>query len=266
MKIELKANQRPQPGIWLLAVGAIGLGVAGLALHNFPLQDRQVPGDVPLRSMIAIAGSVALVVAGATILLPPTRRIGAWLLALLYALWIVAVQLPGTLGMPRVIGMWLGPAELMTLIIACLLLIRPPKEQAVETGARVLFGLCLIIFGVCHFAYDEITASMVPAWFPEPYFWAYATGIGHLLAGAAIMTGTLARLAATLWAAMCTSFVLLLHLPRVAAHPAVHTEWTMLFTALSIAASGWILCSRLSYSLPPWMQFATKTRPPNPAL
>ena len=266
MKVELKGSQVAEPGIWLLAAGAIGLGVAGLAFHDFPLQDRQVPADVPLRGTFAIAGSLALAAAGAAVLLPPMRRAGAWLLALLYALWILAVQLPGTLAMPRVIGMWLGPAELMTPIIACSLLIRPAREGAFETGARILFGLCLIVFGICHFVYDEITASMVPAWFPEPYFWAYATGIGHLLAGAAILTGTLARLAAALWAAMCTSFVLLLHLPRVATHPAVHTEWTMLFTALSIAASGWIFRSRLSDGLPRWMPFATNAPPPNPAL
>ena len=58
------------------------------------------------------------------------------------------------------------------------------------------------------------------------------------------ISGLLARLAATLLAAMYATFVLILHAPRVAATPTARIEWTMLFIALSLTGAAWIVrCS-----------------------
>jgi uncharacterized membrane protein YphA (DoxX/SURF4 family) len=76
---------------------------------------------------------------------------------------------------------------------------------------------------------------------PARLFWAYATGAGHAAAGLAILSGIQRRLAATLLAAMCGCFVLLLHAPRVAAAPTSRFEWTMLFVALSITGAAWLI-------------------------
>ncbi len=237
-------------GAIALAIAAIGFGAAGLLFHAFPLQDRPIPAALPLRALLSVAASLAMAGAGVAILAPAARRAGAIALALLYALWILVVQLPGTLGMPTIIGMWLGPAELGVLVIAALMLGRPAMSGATATIARVLFGLCLIVFGACHFVYADITAAMVPAWLPASHFWAYATGAGHMLAGVAIACAVYARLAATMWSAMCASFVVMVHLPRVAAQPGAHAEWAMLFVALSIAASGWIMRCALAERAP----------------
>ena len=45
----------------------------------------------------------------------------------------------------------------------------------------------------------SLTVPLVPKWLPPSReFWAYATGIGHIAAGVAILTGVQARLAAVL--------------------------------------------------------------------
>ena len=83
---------------------------------------------------------------------------------------------------------------------------------------------------------SRFTASFVPGWIPFKEFWAVATGVGHLAAGIALLSGMKARLGVLLHAAMMGSFVVLLHLPRVIANPDQHVEWIML--GISSALTG----------------------------
>src|SRR5262245_42735981 len=64
--------------------------------------------------------------------------------------------------------------------------------------ARVLYAFGMLAFGFSHFAYLQMTAPLVPAFLPWHEFWAYFTGGAYIAAGLAILTGVLARLAATL--------------------------------------------------------------------
>ena len=34
--------------------------------------------------------------------------------------------------------------------------------------ARVIYGLSMVVFGIAHFAYAKLTASLVPSWLPAP--------------------------------------------------------------------------------------------------
>ncbi len=88
---------------------------------------------------------------------------------------------------------------------------------------------------------------MVPGWLPQRLFFAYLTGAGHLLAGIALVTGVLPRLAATLEAVMMSCFVLLVHIPMVLWHKAGegHLNWTLLFVASSLASSAWAISGAL---------------------
>ena len=103
-------------------------------------------------------------------------------------------------------------------------------------------GLSALVFGAAHFKYAQFAASMVPAWLPpNQIFWAYATGVGHLAAGLALLSGIRAPLGATLLAVMMALFVLLVHVPRVIAAPGEHLEWIMLGVALSLSGSAWVI-------------------------
>jgi hypothetical protein len=69
---------------------------------------------------------------------------------------------------------------------------------------QLAFGFCALLFGGAHFFYMNLTAPLVPKWLPPTQeLWAYATGIGFITAGVAILTGVQARLAAILsWATL----------------------------------------------------------------
>jgi hypothetical protein len=51
-------------------------------------------------------------------------------------------------------------------------------QRDLETyeAARVLFGLCAVVFGIAHFHFLEVTTKMAPQWLPPgPRFWAVVT-------------------------------------------------------------------------------------------
>lgn len=229
----------------LYAAGAIGLGVIGLVTQDFALQWQPVAAELSARAALACLSAVILIVGGLMTVWPRTSRYGAAVLAAFYALWIVALHLPKALAAPADLGVWLGVFEILALASGGAVLLglsKPgaPNAMLVRVG-RLVFGFCPLIFGLSHLVYASFTAAMVPAWIPGQLFWAYATGVAHVAAGLAILSGIQARLASALLAVMCGSFVVLLHLPRVIAATASQIEWTMMAVALSLTGAAWIV-------------------------
>jgi len=224
-----------------LAVGVGALGVLSLGSGDFAFQWQPVPPDVPARGTLAMATG-ALEVAAAVLLLLPgrLRAIGAWLATALLLGW-VALHVPPVVRHPASIGDWLGIAEAAAMASAALMFAAAwsgiAAAGAARRGAFVAFGLSALVFGLSHFKYAEFTAAMIPPWLPARIPLAYVTGAAHALAGLAILTGIRRTLAAWLEAAMMASFVVLVHAPRVLAHPDIRLEWTMLFVAVTLSAS-----------------------------
>jgi len=228
----------------LYALGAILLGAVGLYFHDFAMQWQPVPKGMPMYTPLVYVSGLILIVGGSAILTRKGERGGALLLAAFYGLWVIALHLPAAFASWRHIGAWNGPAEITFLTTGGVALFATSAGQLRSTlalVARLLAGASAIVFGFAHFNYADFTASMVPAWIPYPLFWAYATGAGHLAAGVALVSGIQARLAATLLAAMMGSFVVLLHIPRVIAHPELHAEWIMLAVSSSLTGAALLI-------------------------
>ena len=233
----------------IYGLGAIALGLIGLTFGDFALQWQPVPKDLPAHHLLALFSAATMLALGLAMLWRRTARPAAAGLAVAYLGW-VALHGPATLAEPASIASWLGVAETLSLSVGGLALFAMLAErpnQRLRLAARLLYGLCPLIFGLSHFAYASFTASMVPGWIPYPLFWAYATGCCHLAAGLAILFGVVPRLAATLLATMMGCFVVLLHIPRVMAAPDSQLEWTMTAVALSLTGAAWAL----RQSLPP---------------
>lgn len=238
-----------QKDVIVYAIGAIGLGVVGLIFGDFALQWQPVPDWVPLRTPLAYLSALIILGAGAAALVRRWALAGMATLAIFYSLWTLLLKTPAILAAPLMLGTWLGFAEIASLAIAGFLavsLMSGHGEPRAMQGLRIGYGLCAVIFGLSHFVYVDITASMVPEWLPARHFWAYATGAGHFSAGLAILSGVLARVAATMLALMMGSFVLLVHLPDMIANPSAHLEWTILFVATTLAGAAWIVRGSLA--------------------
>jgi len=228
----------------LYGLGALLLGAIGLYFHDFALQWQPVPAGITARTALAHASAALLIIAGGAILSRKYERGGVLLLASFYWLWMLLLNLPLAIKSFTHIGAWNSPAEIAFLAAGGTALVATSAGQlrgTLSLVARVVAGVCAIVFGFAHFNYIDFTAGFIPAWIPWKVFWAWATGAGHLAAGLAFVSGIQARLAATLLAGMMGSFVVLLHIPRVIAHPEVHAEWIMLAVAGALTGSAWLL-------------------------
>src|SRR6266436_5050230 len=110
-----------------------------------------------------------------------------------------------------------------------------------QTVGRIFVAVSLVVFGVQHFLYGGFVAGLVPAFMPGRLFWAYFVGAAFFAAAAGILYQRLARPAATLLGVMFFLFVVLLHIPRIAAHPSDGNEWTSGFVALAMSGAARVL-------------------------
>lgn len=220
------------------AIGALILGAVGLAVGDFALQWQPVPASVPFRAALAYLSAVILITGAGLSLAPKHMRLGVALLGSFYASWVLSLHLPRVIQHPADVSMWLGVAEILALATGgCMAWAR---SRAVLKAAWIVFGACLLVFGISHVVYADFTASMIPRWLPVPLFWAYLTGAGHVAAGLAFISGIARRLAATLFTVMIACFVVLLHAPRVFADLGNRIEWTMLGIAIALTGAAWI--------------------------
>ncbi|MFZ0267430.1 DoxX family membrane protein [Caulobacter sp.] len=233
-------------------LGATALGIIGLVFGDFALQWQPVPKGLPEHHALALASAMVMVMLALGVLWSRTARPASASLAVVYLGW-VALHGPETAEAPASVASWLGVAETLSLAaggLALFAMSTAPPSDRLRLAARLVYGLCPLVFGLSHFAYADFTAKMVPGWIPYPLFWAYATGVGHLAAGLAILFGVSPRLAATLLTAMMGCFVVMLHIPRVMAAPGSHLEWTMTAVALSLTGAAWAMRQSLPSSEP----------------
>ncbi|MDP3803094.1 MAG: DoxX family protein [Phenylobacterium sp.] len=220
-----------KPGLWLLAAGITALGVIGVATEQ--LIEGLQPVEAPNRIVALINGGI-LLVSGPGLLVARYRDRGALLLVTLMGVSL-ALQISGLLAAPTDVTLWVSAAQAVAIAAALCLLIKPESDGA-RLAARIVVGAMLILFGAVHLMYPAAIAGMIPAWMPGQALWPWATGAGQTVAGLAVVSGVFGRPATALVGAMFTSWVLVVHLPRIAAAPSSGSEWT--FMALAFALTG----------------------------
>ena len=254
-------------GRLMFGFGMIGMGLISLICNNYSLQWEPVGGLLP--NLGRLSGAI-LCLGGLGVLIGRFNMLAAAILTVFLGLWVFALQVPHALAAgggdwKALSGTWLGFAEDLTLACGAWTLLALSDQDDNDamapwlTDARALriaqalVGVACLIFGASHFAFADFTSTMIPSWIPARLPLAYITGAGHLLTGLALLSGVLARLAATLEALMMTLFVLLVHVPMLVAGPsadAAQLDWTMLFVAMSLSGAMWAVAGGLSTK--PW--------------
>lgn len=106
---------------------------------------------------------------------------------------------------------------------------------------RVLFAATMVVFGLQHFLYTGILATLIPAWIPWHVFWEDFVGAAFISAAAAIAANRAARPAALLLGTMFALFVLVLHVPRVLAAVGSLDEWTSALVAVAMSGGAFVM-------------------------
>jgi uncharacterized membrane protein YphA (DoxX/SURF4 family) len=234
----------------LFGFGVMWLALVGLAWGEFD-PGQPVPRDVPGRAILAYAAAILLLLGGAALQFRRTVTQGAAALAIYY-LVVVVVFMNGRIVVAHdtEFGAYSGTAEQLAIAAAALVVFACSAgidaalaERLVRIGSA-LFGVCAIAFGCAHFVYLGLTAPLVPPWLPPSQaFWAYATGVGQIAAGLAILTGFKARLAGALLAIMYACFALLVHAPMLVASPASRGVWSENALNLVLTGAAWIVAA-----------------------
>jgi uncharacterized membrane protein YphA (DoxX/SURF4 family) len=239
-------------GTRVYAFGACALGIVGLIWGDFALVWQPVPASVPARSALAYVFAALLLLGGLMLNWRRSAVRGATLLCVLFALVVLVLHLPRVVTHPGVFGAWSGTAEQLALLAGGWLALQlcawvPGASEPPELRFGLwTFAVCLLIFGGAHFFYLEDTAALVPAWLPPGQrFWAAATGLAHLAAGAALLSGVQARLAAILVTLMFASFSVLIHIPLLWADAHSHMNWVMNAMNLALTGSAWVAADAL---------------------
>jgi uncharacterized membrane protein YphA (DoxX/SURF4 family) len=237
-------------------LGVLALSIVCLAWGDFD-PGQPVPKDFPFRAPLAYAAALFMLVAGAAV---EWRRTVAWAAAALtgyYAL-IVVILMNGRVALAHyaAYGIYSGMAEQLAIAAAGLIIYAASARMDGGRAARlvrlgqVAFAVCALLFGGAHFVYMDMTAPLVPAWLPPSReFWAYATGVGHIAAGVAILTGVQARLAAILLTAMFASFTPLVHVPFLLADPSSHWNWAENALNLALIGAAWVVADSFARPL-----------------
>src|SRR4029077_11669967 len=177
-------------------LGVMALAMVCLAWGDFH-QGQAVPKDFSHRTALAYAAAAFMLVAGAAVEWRRTAAWGAAALSAYYAL-IVVILMNGRVVLVHYaeFGAYSGAAEQLAIAAAALIVYAASAKIDAALAARLTrlgqlaFGVCALLFGGAHWFYMTLTVRLVPRWLPPTQeFWAYATGIGRIAAGVAILTG-----------------------------------------------------------------------------
>lgn len=248
-------GQKPAVALgWrVYGLGVLALAAVALAWGRFD-PGQPVAKDFPDRTVLAYAASGFMLVAGAAI---QWRRVTAWAAAALAAYYglVVVVLLNGRVVLAHYteFGAYSGAAEQLAIAAGGLIIFAGAARIDAATAARLTrlcqlaFGVCAVLFGGAHFFYMNLTVPLVPNWLPPgQVFWAYATGVAHIAAGVAILSGVRARLAAILLTAMYASFTPLVHAPMLLADPSSRGEWSENALNIALAGAAWVVADSLA--------------------
>jgi uncharacterized membrane protein len=237
----------------VFAVTMISLGVLGLIKGNFTPVWAPIPKGVPAREVLVYLCAFISLASGIGLLWHRAAAPAARVLLGYLLLWFLMFRVRDIFRAPTAQDPWSGSGETAVMVAGAWVLYAwfaadwDRQHLGFATGekglriARALYGLAMIPFGVAHFTYLKETAGLVPGWLPWHMFWAYFFGCTFLAAGAAVLIGVCARLAATLSALQIGIFTLLVWLPIVAAGSKNSFVWSETILSAALTAGAWVV-------------------------
>jgi uncharacterized membrane protein YphA (DoxX/SURF4 family) len=130
-------------------------------------------------------------------------------------------------------GVWLPYVSATVILIVGLARLR--KDFKLLGVGPLLIAIPMAIFGTEHFTAATILAGMVPGWIPGHMFWALFVGTCLVAAALSIAARKYAWLAGAMLGLMICLFVLLIHVPNIAAAPHSRILWVVAVRDLAFA-------------------------------
>lgn len=249
----------------LLTAGRICfvLGIAGLGLQQFFFPGFRpvfIPGWfewLANTEPLVYLFSVGLIVASGCILFKLKAKSALLILAVVFLLSFLLLHIPSNLAQNLMSpGAWTNALKILAFSGGALILagsydddesVKPSAlnrtlEKLIPLG-RFFFGVMLIVFGTDHFLYAQFVATLVPEWIGGNMFWTYFAAVALIGSGVSLVTKIKISLVSLLIGIMIFIWLLILHIPRAIATPALDNgnEITSVFQALAFSGVGFVL-------------------------
>ena len=237
----------------VFAATMIAVGLLGLISGDFAPLWQPVSKSLPAREVLAYVSAFISLACGIGLFLPRIAAVAARVLVVFLLLWLLAFKARFIVADPTAAVSYETCAETAVLLAGAWVLYAwfgndwDKQRLAFATGdqglriARVIYGVSMVVFGIAHFAYAKLTASLVPGWLPGHMAWAYFTGASYIAAGIAILIGRNARLATVLAAWQIGLFTLLVWVPVVVAGNIDAGKWTEFVVSCALTAAAWVV-------------------------
>jgi uncharacterized membrane protein len=238
----------------VFAATLISLGIISLVKGDFAPVWQPVPKGMPAREMLVYLSALISLGCGIGLLWQRAAAVAARVLVVYVLLWLVLFKARFIFSAPLTAVSYETNGETAVILAGAWVLYAwfaadwDRRHVGFATGdkgvriARTIYALSMVAFGVAHFAYIKLTASLVPDWLPPSQMtWAYFTGVTYVAAGVAMLTGVYARLAAVLSAVQIGLFTLLVWVPRVVAGNIAAAQWGEFVVSWVLTAAAWVV-------------------------
>ena len=192
------------PRLRLIALGPVfvAASLAAFAGEHFTAArslSQLVPKWMPARVFIAYVVGVAHLAAALSFVARRCIRWSAISLAIMFALFVLLLHLPGAISHPSVRIFWIVSVRETTFSMGALSLFAiavrdrsPMLTSRVAVVARIWTGLVLIFFGIENILYPQFSPGVpdtqpTASWVPVPLVIAYLTGILLIACGIAML-------------------------------------------------------------------------------
>lgn len=233
------------------AIVMIAVGLWGFVHSGFVAIWAPGIQQTGLRGPAAFVCSAISTFAGAGLLWSRSAYSASRILLAWLVVWLVWCKGIALIHAPAAPASWESAGETAVIIAATWTLASDldwseATGPVARSGPRILYGLALIAFGVAHFGYPGLTASLVPAWLPWHLAWVYLTGTTYVAAGTALVTNRFARPAAILSALQMALFGALVWVPKIADGARDADTLNEAAISFALAVSGWVIATAVS--------------------
>ena len=237
----------------VFGASAVLFGVIALMWHDADTwQTLRQFWSLPFGAALGGCLMIAQIAGGIGIGHPRTARWASMALGMVYLLFSLAC-VPSIFAAPASYERYGSFFEQFCLLCGATALYAATEANAVRAAAlgraaRLGLGACAFSFTLSQIVYLRVTASLVPTWIPPGQtFWAILTTIAFALAAVAILINRRARLAVRLMTLMLALFGVLVWIPRLAAHPEAHLNWSEFALTFLIAGAAWMVADLRSF-------------------